>query len=58
MVAEEPKHPELIAWYWEHVVSRGITALRTIIECGVKTGIRPHRDYGRGLWTGTPERLD
>jgi len=38
MVAEGPKHPELIAWYWEHVVSRGITALRTIIQRGVQNG--------------------
>lgn len=38
MVAEGPKHPELIAWYWEHIVSRGITALRTIIQRGVQNG--------------------
>jgi len=38
MVAEGPKHPELIAWYWENVVSRGIAALRTIIQRGVDNG--------------------
>jgi len=38
MVAEGPKHPDLIAWYWEHVVSRGITALRMLIQRGVKNG--------------------
>jgi len=38
MVAEGPKHPELIAWYWDNVVSRGITALHTIIQRGVKNG--------------------
>ena len=38
MVAEGPKHPELIAWYWENVVSRGIAALRTIIQRGVDSG--------------------
>ncbi|RLA30853.1 MAG: TetR/AcrR family transcriptional regulator [Gammaproteobacteria bacterium] len=38
MVAEGPKHPDLTAWYWEHVVSRGITALRMLIQRGVKNG--------------------
>jgi len=38
MVAEGPKHPDLIAWYWEHVVSRGVTALRMLIQRGVKNG--------------------
>ena len=38
MVAEGPKHPELIAWYWENVVSRGIDALRTMIQRGVDNG--------------------
>ncbi len=38
MVAEGPKHPELIAWYWEHVVSRGINALRILIQRGVNNG--------------------
>ncbi len=38
MVAEGPKHPELIAWYWENVVSRGIAALRTMIQRGVDNG--------------------
>jgi AcrR family transcriptional regulator len=38
MVAEGPKHPELVAWYWQHIVSRGLTALRTIIQRGVKNG--------------------
>lgn len=38
MVAEGPKHPELIAWYWENVVSRGIAALRSMIQRGVDNG--------------------
>ncbi|MDH5344994.1 MAG: TetR/AcrR family transcriptional regulator [Gammaproteobacteria bacterium] len=38
LIAEGPKHPDLIAWYWENVVSRGLAALRTIIEKGVRSG--------------------
>jgi AcrR family transcriptional regulator len=38
LVAEGPKHPDLIAWYWENVVSRGLGAIRTIIEKGVRNG--------------------
>jgi AcrR family transcriptional regulator len=38
LVAEGPKHPDLIAWYWENVVSRGLGAIRSIIEKGVGSG--------------------
>ena len=38
LIAEGPKHPDLIAWYWENVVSRGIGALRTVIAKGVRDG--------------------
>jgi AcrR family transcriptional regulator len=38
MVAEGPNHPDLIRWYWENVVSRGIDAIRSVIERGVRTG--------------------
>ena len=38
LVAEGPKHPDLIAWYWENVVSRGLGAIRSIIEKGVGNG--------------------
>jgi AcrR family transcriptional regulator len=38
MVAEGPRHPDLIRWYWENVVSRGIDAIRSIIERGVSEG--------------------
>lgn len=42
MVAEGPKHPDLIEWYWNNVVSRGIATLRTVIDKGVATGeLRP-----------------
>ena len=38
MIAEGPKHPDLIAWYWDNVVSRALDALRTLIERGVDNG--------------------
>lgn len=38
MIAEGPKHPDLLAWYWKNVVSKGITALRTLIRRGVESG--------------------
>jgi len=38
MIAEGPKHPDLIKWYWDSVVSRGLSALRTLVERGVKQG--------------------
>ncbi len=38
MIAEGPKHPDLIVWYWENVVSRGIAALSTLIRRGIDAG--------------------
>jgi AcrR family transcriptional regulator len=38
MIAEGPKHPDLIAWYWDNVVSRAFAALRSLIERGVDNG--------------------
>ena len=38
MIAEGPKHPDLIEWYWENVVSRGLGAVRAVIEKGVRSG--------------------
>ncbi len=38
MVAEGPKHPDLIAWYWENVVSKGLQAIRLVLEKGVQNG--------------------
>jgi AcrR family transcriptional regulator len=38
MIAEGPKHPDLIAWYWDNVVSRALAALRTLIQRGVDNG--------------------
>jgi AcrR family transcriptional regulator len=38
MIAEGPKHPDLVEWYWENVVSRALGALRTLIKRGVDNG--------------------
>ena len=38
MISEGPKHPDLIEWYWENVVSKALAALRTVIRRGVANG--------------------
>ncbi len=38
LVAEGPKHPDLVAWYWENIVSKGLAALRSLIAKGVRAG--------------------
>ncbi len=38
LVAEGPKHPDLVAWYWENVAAKGIKAIRTVVEKGVENG--------------------
>ena len=38
LIAEGPKYPDLIAWYWENVVSKGLAAIRSIFEKGVANG--------------------
>jgi len=38
MIAEGPKHPELTAFYFEHVISHGIEAMKNLIDRGVARG--------------------
>ena len=38
MIAEGPKYPDLVDWYWDNVVSKALIALRTLIERGVDNG--------------------
>ena len=38
MIAEGAKYPELTHWYQENVVAHGLTALRHLIERGVRHG--------------------
>ena len=38
MVAEGPKHPDLLQFYWDNVVSRGIGAINELLRRGVSSG--------------------
>lgn len=38
MIAEGPKHPDLVQWYWDNVVARAIEALRSLFDKGVANG--------------------
>jgi AcrR family transcriptional regulator len=38
MISEGSKHPDLVAFYWDNVVSRGIDTLAAIVERGVANG--------------------
>ena len=38
MITEGPRHPDLVAWYWQNVVSRGVAALRKLIRRGIDDG--------------------
>ncbi|GMR17036.1 MAG: TetR/AcrR family transcriptional regulator [Gammaproteobacteria bacterium] len=38
LIAEGPRYPDLIAFYWENVVSQGLAALRNLIARGVRDG--------------------
>ncbi len=48
LIAEGPKHPELTAFYYEHILSRGMATLRALIDRGVERGefrATPLRDF-------------
>jgi AcrR family transcriptional regulator len=38
MIAEGPKHPDLLQFYWDNVISRGLAALNRVIERGNENG--------------------
>ena len=38
MISEAPKHPDLVNYYWDNVASRGLGALRQLLERGVASG--------------------
>lgn len=38
MVAEGPKHPDLLQFYWDNVVSRGLAAINALLQRGVERG--------------------
>ena len=38
MIAEAPRHPDLVEFYWENVASRGMGALQQLLDRGVENG--------------------
>jgi len=38
MIAEGPKHPDLVQFYWDNVVSRGLGAMHQLLQRGVQRG--------------------
>jgi len=36
LLSEGPRHPDLVDYYWENVVSRGMAAIKHLIERGVE----------------------
>jgi AcrR family transcriptional regulator len=38
MIAEGPKHPDLVQFYWDNVVSRGIATITELLQRGVRSG--------------------
>lgn len=38
LIAEGARHPDLVDYYWENVVSKGLTAISRFIDRGVERG--------------------
>ncbi len=38
LLSEGPRHPDLVDYYWENVVNRGLTAISLFLERGVERG--------------------
>ena len=38
IIAEGPKHPDLVQFYWDNVVSRGLNTMSELVERGVAAG--------------------
>ncbi|MEM8814793.1 MAG: TetR/AcrR family transcriptional regulator [Pseudomonadota bacterium] len=38
MLTEGSRHPDLVEFYWDNVASRGLEALRTLLERGIANG--------------------
>lgn len=38
LIAEGPKHPDLVRFYWDNVISRGLATITTLLERGVASG--------------------
>lgn len=49
MIAEGPKHPDLLQYYWDNVVSRGLAAIKELLQRGVAGG-----EFHSSAVTGMP----
>jgi AcrR family transcriptional regulator len=38
MIAEGPKHPDLVQFYWDNVVSRGLATITELVQRGIRSG--------------------
>ena len=38
LIAEGPKHPDLVQFYWDNVISRGLATINALLERGVASG--------------------
>jgi hypothetical protein len=38
MIAEGPTHPDLVLFYWDNVVSRGLAMITELLQRGVRSG--------------------
>ena len=38
LLAEGPRHPDLVDYYWQHVVSKGLGAIRRFVARGIERG--------------------
>ena len=38
LIAEGPKHPDLVQFYWDNVISRGLGTINVLIDRGVASG--------------------
>lgn len=38
LIAEGPKHPDLLQFYWDNVVARGIAAIEGLVAKGIRAG--------------------
>ncbi len=38
LLSEGPRHPDLVDYYWENVVNKGLTAITRFVERGVERG--------------------
>lgn len=50
MIAEGPKHPDLLQFYWDNVISRGLGAIRVLLERGIDAG-----EFRRSAVTELPQ---